>query len=89
MTLPSNFEELKPGMMAPWVAGDFGAMAKTLGLREAERFVSRLAIGADERALDIACDTGNVTLALARHGARATGLDMVPQLLEQARARAA
>jgi len=40
------------------------------------------------RVLDIACGTGNVTIPLARRGARVTGLDMMPHLLEEARARA-
>jgi ubiquinone/menaquinone biosynthesis C-methylase UbiE len=39
--------------------------------------------------LDIACGTGNVTIPLARRGAMVTGLDMMPHLLEEARARAA
>ena len=39
--------------------------------------------------LDIACGTGNVTVPLARRGAMVTGLDMMPHLLEEARARAA
>ncbi|MBV8485945.1 MAG: class I SAM-dependent methyltransferase [Verrucomicrobia bacterium] len=41
------------------------------------------------RVLDIACGTGNVTIPLARRGAMVTGLDMAPNLLEEARARAA
>jgi len=40
------------------------------------------------RVLDIACGTGNATIPLARRGARVTGLDMMPHLLEEARARA-
>jgi ubiquinone/menaquinone biosynthesis C-methylase UbiE len=38
--------------------------------------------------LDIACGNGNATLAAARSGAHAIGVDYVPALLEDGRARA-
>jgi SAM-dependent methyltransferase len=60
-----------------------------MGAPEAESFVARMELEPGERVLDIACGTGNVTIPLARRGARATGLDMMPHLLEEARARAA
>jgi SAM-dependent methyltransferase len=41
------------------------------------------------RVLDVACGTGNLAIPAARAGARVTGLDIAPNLLEQARARAA
>ena len=76
-------------MRAPWIAGDFGAIAREMGTSEAEGFVARMALESGARVLDIACGTGNVTIPLARRGARVTGLDMTPNLLEEARARAA
>ena len=39
--------------------------------------------------LDVACGTGNATLPAAKAGARVTGLDFAPGLLEIARERAA
>jgi ubiquinone/menaquinone biosynthesis C-methylase UbiE len=41
-----------------------------------------------ERALDVATGTGNAALALAPHLDRVVGLDLTPQMLEQARAQA-
>ena len=76
-------------MRAPWIAGDFGALAREIGAPEAEGFVARMGLELGARVLDIACGTGNVTIALARRGAMVTGLDMMPHLLEEARARAA
>jgi SAM-dependent methyltransferase len=38
--------------------------------------------------LDIACGSGNLAIPLARGGADVTGVDIAPNLLEQARARA-
>ena len=40
------------------------------------------------RVLDLACGTGNTAIPAARAGARVTGLDIAPNLLDQARARA-
>jgi 2-polyprenyl-3-methyl-5-hydroxy-6-metoxy-1,4-benzoquinol methylase len=74
---------------APWIAGDFGAIAREIGAPEAGGFVARTALEPGARVLDIACGTGNVTITLARRRAMVTGLDMMPHLLEEARARAA
>lgn len=45
-------------------------------------------LGPGQRALDVCCGTGDVTLALARTGARVTGLDFSPEMLAVARRRA-
>ena len=84
-----NSDEMQTSMRAPWVAGDFGAIAREIGVPGAERFVARMAFEPSARVLDIACGTGNVTIPLARRGAIVTGLDMTPHLLEEARGRAA
>jgi SAM-dependent methyltransferase len=76
-------------MRAPWTAGDFGAIAREIGVREAENFVGRMALEPGARVLDVACGTGNVTIPLASRGAVVTSLDMTAHLLEEARARAA
>ena len=41
-----------------------------------------------ERALDLCCGTGDLALALARHGVQVTGLDFTESMLEVARSRA-
>jgi SAM-dependent methyltransferase len=38
--------------------------------------------------LDVACGTGNAAIQAARAGARVTGLDLTPKLLDEARAKA-
>ena len=73
-----DIDQMKDAMRAPWIAGNFGAIAKTIGAPAAEGFVARLELEPDVRVLDIACGTGNVTLPLARRGATVTGLDMTP-----------
>ncbi|HEY1942764.1 MAG TPA: class I SAM-dependent methyltransferase [Roseiarcus sp.] len=42
-----------------------------------------------QRVLDVACGTGVVAVTAARRGAKATGLDLAPALIERARANAA
>lgn len=70
------------------MAGNFGEIARNTA-RIAEEFVDRLAIRPGLHALDIACGTGNVAIPMARAGATVTGADIAPNLLEQARQRAA
>ena len=48
----------------------------------------RASVSADDDVLDVACGTGNATLPGARTGARVTGLDLTPRLLEEAQAAA-
>ncbi|HEY2535166.1 MAG TPA: class I SAM-dependent methyltransferase [Xanthobacteraceae bacterium] len=84
-----GIDQLKDSMRAPWVAGDFGALAREIGVPEAESFVARMELEPGARVLDVACGTGNATIPLARRGATVTGLDMTPHLLGEARARAA
>lgn len=85
---PSGLEQLKQRMRGTWMAGDFGQIAR-YSAKGAEEFVSRLAISAGTRVLDVACGTGNLAIPAARAGAQVTGLDIAPNLIEQARKRAA
>jgi SAM-dependent methyltransferase len=75
-------------MKASWIAGDFGQVA-TFTAREAEDFVQRIGIPANANVLDVACGTGNTAIPAARGGASVTGVDIAPNLLAQAKNRAA
>ena len=50
--------------------------------------VRRASPRAGQRVLDVACGTGVVAVTAARLGARVTGLDLTPELLERARENA-
>ena len=54
----------------------------------AGRLVEHAGIRAGMRVLDVACGTGVVAVTAARMGARVTGLDLTPELLQHARANA-
>jgi SAM-dependent methyltransferase len=51
----------------------------------AARLVTHARVRAGQRVLDVACGTGVVALTAARIGARVTGVDLTPELLERAR----
>src|SRR4026209_2072371 len=84
----SEMDALKAKLRATWISGDFGEIAKFLAT-EAEGFINRLGLKPGMKVLDVACGTGNLSLPAARLGANVTGVDIAPNSLEQARAKAA
>ncbi len=81
-------EKIKDARRNSWMAGDFGVVAKTIS-GGAEAFIARLDIPPGAHVLDVACGTGNTAIPLARNGCIVTGVDIAPNLLVQARERAA
>jgi SAM-dependent methyltransferase len=78
---------LKTKLRATWIAGDFGQIARFYP-DEAEAFINRLHLQPGMKVLDVACGTGNLALPAARAGADVTGVDIAPNLVEQARENA-
>src|SRR3954462_10924744 len=74
--------------MVDWGVGEYEQTAAELE-PVAEHVVALARLEAGERVLDVACGTGNAALLAARTGARATGVDGAPRLIEVARTRAA
>jgi ubiquinone/menaquinone biosynthesis C-methylase UbiE len=82
-----EMETLKSKLRATWIAGDFGVIA--LAIEEGGReFVERLDLKPGMKVLDVACGTGNLALPAARVGADVTGVDIAPNLIDQAIANA-
>jgi SAM-dependent methyltransferase len=80
-------EEFKERQRAMWGAGDYPSLSKLI--RDVgEKVVSRAGIEEGMSVLDVACGSGNAAQAAARAGARVTGLDLVPALLEAGREEA-
>ena len=71
-----------------WASGDFAVVASRIVLAS-EQLADAMDLHAGSRVLDVACGSGNATLAAARSGTYAVGVDYVPALLEDGRARAA
>lgn len=81
-------EEFKERQRAMWAAGDYGTLSEYI--KDVGEFVVvRTGVEAGMRVLDVACGTGNAALPAARVGAQVTGLDLVPELLEGGRTKAA
>lgn len=86
-TVP-GIDQIKQGMRSTWMAGDFGMIAKNME-NAGSVFALGMGIPAGAKVLDVATGTGNVALPLARAGYVVTGVDIAPNLLEQAQERAA
>jgi len=65
------------------------AQLESLTTPPAAQLVRYARVTADQGVLDVACGTGVVAVTAARLGARVTGLDLTPELLERARENAA
>ena len=70
---------------------DFGHSIRTAGERAAWDRILDLVVGGRGTldALDVGCGTGFLSLELAGRGHRVTGIDFAPQMLEEARKKAA
>lgn len=84
----SSADEFKQGQRRVWAAGDFPTMAPIIQ-PASDAVLERIELAAGQELLDVATGSGNLAIPAAERGARVTGLDLVPELLEAARARAA
>ena len=81
------YEELKQRQSRMWGNGPYQRITETITDIH-EVVVERLAPQAGDRWLDLACGTGAVAERAAAAGARVTGLDLSPVLIETAKERA-
>ena len=80
-------DPLAARVRATWTSGDFGRIARAYELGAAQ-FITRLGLEAGERVLDVGTGTGNAAIPAARTGALVTAVDIAPNLVTQAKARA-
>ncbi len=73
---------------ATWSAGDFDAIAQRIW-EVGDTLVEKVGVTEGERVLDVATGTGNAAIPAAVKGGVTTGLDITPELLEDARGNAA
>lgn len=83
-----DLQRFKQTQRTIWSAGDYHEVSRPLQ-QAAEVLVERAGAAPGVRLLDVACGTGNVAVPAALAGASVTGLDLTPDLLARARARAA
>lgn len=79
-------EQLTARQRAVWTAGDWPGFAPRIQ-EVSDRTVETIGVGEGHDYLDVATGSGNAAEAAARRGARVTGLDLVPELIDAARAR--
>jgi SAM-dependent methyltransferase len=79
---------IKQGQKMMWTAGDYPELARTIA-SVGELVAKHAQIEPGNELLDVATGSGNVAIPAALAGARVTGLDLTPKLLEVARERAA
>lgn len=86
--LSDPFAEYKAKQRETWALGNFGEIATftTIAAGHLARFAG---VKAGQKVLDVGTGTGVVAVTAARQGAHVTGLDLTPELLEQAKANAA
>jgi len=79
--------EVKQQARRVWALGHYPTVGQLI--EEMGRItVARIGPREGEQVLDVACGAGNATIPAAQRGARVTGLDLVPELLEAGRAAA-
>lgn len=71
-----------------WTLGSYPDVGRNF-LSMAAHLVESAGVDANDRVLDVACGTGNVAITAGRRGARVTGLDITPGMLDDARENAA
>jgi SAM-dependent methyltransferase len=79
---------IKEGQKAMWTAGEYAEVAQRI-VPVGEYLAQRAGAGPGVALLDVATGTGNVSVPAAVAGAKVTGLDLTPKLLEKQRERAA
>ncbi len=71
-----------------WSSGDYAsAMHRIAGV--GLRVVEAAGVTGDDVVLDVACGNGNATIPAAKTGAKVTGIDITPELLERGKDAAA
>jgi SAM-dependent methyltransferase len=88
MTITTEIEELKAAHRATWASGEYAAVADAFVTEVGRAAVAMAAIEPATDVLDVATGSGNAAIPAAAAGARVTGLDLVPELLDVGRERA-
>jgi ubiquinone/menaquinone biosynthesis C-methylase UbiE len=87
ITLAPEIDSLKARLKQTWMAGDYDRFSRYLE-QDARAFYEKLDIPAGGKMLDVACGSGQIALLAARDGVNVTGVDLAPNLVQRAEARA-
>jgi SAM-dependent methyltransferase len=87
ITTRKELDVLKARLKTTWMAGDYDRFSRYME-QGARIFYEQLDVPAGCRLLDVACGSGQVALWAARDGVNVTGVDLAPNLVQRANARA-
>lgn len=87
ITSTNEIDGLKARLKETWVAGDYDRFSRYME-QGARIFYEHLDVPAGCQLLDVACGSGQVALLASRDGVNVTGVDLAPNLVERAQARA-
>jgi SAM-dependent methyltransferase len=87
LTTTPEIDGLKAKLKATWMSGDYDLFSRYLE-PDARVFYESLDVPSRCQLLDVACGSGQVALLAAHDGIYATGVDIAPNLIERAKARA-
>ncbi|HEV2402517.1 MAG TPA: class I SAM-dependent methyltransferase [Candidatus Sulfotelmatobacter sp.] len=85
-TLP-EISNLKTKLKGTWMAGDYDRFSRYME-QGARVFYEQLDVACGCQLLDVACGSGQLALWAARDGVKTTGVDLAPNLVQRANARA-
>jgi SAM-dependent methyltransferase len=86
--MEATVDELKQRARTTWAAGRFDDVARMIW-DVGKDLVDRVGIAPGMPVLDVACGTGNATIPAAAAGGQTTGVDITPELFNDARRNAA
>src|SRR6202008_2468386 len=86
-TAVPEIDGLKIRLKETWMAGDYDRFSRYME-QGARIFYEQLDIPAGCQLLDVACGSGQVALWAARDGVKVPGVDIAPNLVQRAQARA-
>jgi SAM-dependent methyltransferase len=87
VTTAPEFNGLKAKLKATWTAGNYDLFSRYME-QGARIFYEQLDLPPGCQLLDVACGSGQLALWAARDGVSVTGIDIVPNLIQRAKARA-
>ena len=87
ITIAPEIDSLKNRLKQTWMSGDYDRFSRYME-QDARAFYERLDIPPGSKMLDVACGSGQLALCAAREGINVTGVDIAPNLVERAQARA-
>ena len=85
--IATEIDGLKTRLRSTWMGGDYDRFSRYME-QDARAFYERLDVPAGCRMLDVACGSGQLALWAAREGVNITGVDIAPNLVLRAQARA-